>query len=205
MPSESSVGLFAPIIFLLVAELSNIARDIPLEEIVRENRPPITFREWSLFANLGRFPLIHFGNMVLLAFTVFVTLHFSKGIAAAGLLLGTSLLLYLLPLFELDEYDKILSEGEFPDSYWKHLQWISLILVLSVPGVLVMATLDNIGPDSLPIFYLVLVFTVAPFIATRRFVSMLQAELVEVDSVKEQKDESEDSRDTRVEKAYNQQ
>jgi len=139
MVSIDSIAVFVPILFLLVVELANIARDaIPADTIAEQNRSPIeilgrgTALGFELVPNLGRLFFIHLSGWILLSLNLLVILNFTSGLVSAGLTTGTAILLYFYPFIEVEEYDTLLTDGDIPDSYTNHLVHVTVLVSLTL-------------------------------------------------------------------------
>lgn len=184
MPSPDTIAVFVPILFLSVIELANISRDtVPLPELAKRESPPIEVLSrrqllgHELMPNLGRFLLLHWGSMMLLSITVFVSFNFTSGLLRAGLLFAVSILLYLFPIFEISEYDEILIGGKAPTSYKNHLFFVTSLIGFVIAAPYVITIFRDVGLRLLGLAYLWFTFVFLPFGAARSFTIRLEQEL----------------------------
>lgn len=184
MVSSDSIAVFVPVLFLLVVELANITRDtVDLPQLAKREMIPVRIQgQQTMFGhiilpNLGRLLFIHWGSMMLLSMTAFIALVLTSGILQAGLLFATAVLLYLYPVFEIAEYDELMSTGQFPKSYWSHVCYVSVLFILSILAPIVFTSLEILSIGAIGLLYLGMVFTGVPFLAARSFTLRLSDEL----------------------------
>ena len=153
MVGSDSASIFVPLLFLVVIELSKLAKEINLEKAVKEDYHPFLVGFWpglSKFLekvpNLGRFNFIHGMNFVLLSLAAFELGQLS-GAVDFVLFLVVWLMLILLPVFEVDEYDSILKTGR-PWSFLVHaaLGSIAVLYVILSPVLI-----DFLRSSGLPL------------------------------------------------------
>jgi len=124
MVSEA-VALFIPLLLAVVTALCSFLRDsVDLISTAQEQRPSFPFLSVFL-PPLGRFPIIHISNILLLLLGILIVKDVATSNLAAligSLILG--LFSLILPILEINEYGQILNQkgsGWFhPESYYYH-------------------------------------------------------------------------------------
>lgn len=130
MPSNDLAAVFAPLLLLVVTEISSVARGLDLTEIAASKHPP--FFVGLFYAlhrgagsvrvpQLGRFNFIHGANLAFVTLGFVLVTESTTGSMRAILAGLTWIVWALLPLFEVDEYEAVLEKGRRPKSFYLHL------------------------------------------------------------------------------------
>lgn len=154
----ANIELFVSLLFVVIVEISAIARSLDLERISEEKLPPFFIGLFYLLdtksteqtvsvPQLGRFNFLHGANLAILFLGYVLVAETVNGIAGVLILLVTFVVWALLPLLEVDEYEEILVDGYRPVSYYHH------VVVVAVAALLVYfydALWQMIAPASAP-------------------------------------------------------
>ncbi|ELZ80800.1 hypothetical protein C454_10856 [Haloferax gibbonsii ATCC 33959] len=170
------------IVFLIVIELSGMAKSTDIQAIANNNQEQLL----SVIPNLGRFTIIHCLNVLFLVMgylLVFPEFLSTDSQALSLLLILTIALLLVLPILEIEDYDRFFREPQVADSLAIHAI-MSVSLTILIPILLVFTVgLTEIGIVSMGsniisiLFQLLLVATVV--FGTLKFLSDLRSELRE--------------------------
>lgn len=192
MAGTQTISIFTPLLFLVVMELSNIARDINLKNAVNREYRPFILGFWPAFSQaidqtlsvprLGHFNFIHGANFVLLSLGIFLIRWLSTGRITLVLAIMVWLVWVLLPLFEVGEYEEILNRRR-PWSFLIHgvfatITAIYVILNPEVVGILSSANIPYLSeePDNWSFhFYVMLVL-----FSNHQFLIQLEKEVKEI-------------------------
>lgn len=174
--SLNQMSIFLPILFLLVVELSAVARRIDVENLSNSTRPKL---RWWVFTvpNLGRFVYIHTACLAILSFVLFIGLNIASGLLSAGIVLASIILMLILPLIEIEEYDSLLYKKDSLDSYRFHFLFVGSLTLLFSLYPIGSTVLGLTGGSLLQFSYLVLVLAVFPVLGSVFFVRRLEADL----------------------------
>jgi hypothetical protein len=140
-----TISVFVPLLFLVVTELSSIAREIDLKNTVKQKSSPFVLgfaprfvEELNKFLNvpkLGHFNFIHGANFILLALGMFLVVSISSGTTMYVLVAMVWIIWSLLPIFEVDKYQAILNTKK-PFSFAIHVATTSICAAFIVVVVL---------------------------------------------------------------------
>lgn len=110
---QDAVTTLAPLLFLVVTQVSTVGRDIDLQTALSEERHPLGFPFLKgVFPPLGRFNFVHGMNLVTLTSALVLITLLSTGWIRWGMTFLTYLVLIVLPVLEVSEYDQILQVAE---------------------------------------------------------------------------------------------
>lgn len=148
MPANESLSVVVPLIYLIVLKIADISREINLIQIQGNEgwviASPIS--GFTPIAKLGRFTYLHalnysilLGTLATIAYvfegSVWEVLVHRTGPLLTGLLGAfTFLVWFCLPLFEVDEYGDIITEG-MPESMAHHtgsVTWTTIYLLTTI-------------------------------------------------------------------------
>ena len=126
------IGLFVSLLFVVVIEISAIARSLDLERICNKKLPPFFIGVFYLLdtgasqqtvsiPQLGRFNFIHGANLAILFLGFALVVENTSGTTGLLISLVTFVIWALLPLLEVNEYEEILIDGYRPVSYYHHV------------------------------------------------------------------------------------
>lgn len=144
---NEGASLFIPLLFLLITEISSIARDLDLEKIASDELPPFWVglfyflysdpRERITIPQLGRFNFIHGANLAIITLGFVLVTETTGGFSGDVIALLTWIVWVMLPVFEVDEYEAILETGR-PISYYIHfaVSTVAGLFIYSYDGVL---------------------------------------------------------------------
>ncbi|MDG5778173.1 hypothetical protein VB773_01595 [Haloarculaceae archaeon H-GB2-1] len=129
--ANETVALFIPLLLAIVTGLSSFLREnVNLKSAVDKNRPsfPVLL---SFLPSLGRFPVIHLSNILLLLIGIRIIkdLATNRQTAIIGAII-LSVFLLILPIIEIEPLDEILDEDSrwfSPRSYYYH--WLAVIFL----------------------------------------------------------------------------
>lgn len=122
---NETVALFVPLLLAVVTGLSSFLRtSVDLESAVTNNRPSFPFF-LSFLPPLGRFPVIHISNIILLLIGIRLIKNVATNNQTAvngAIVLGV--FLFILPIIEIRRFDQLLDETGsgwfYPRSYYYH-------------------------------------------------------------------------------------
>lgn len=151
------IGLFVSLLFVVVIEISAIARSLDLERICEEKLPPFFIGLFYLLdtgssqqkvsiPQLGRFNFIHGANLAILFLGFALVVENTSGITGLLISLVTFVVWALLPLLEIDEYEQILIDGYRPVSYYHHV----LMIVIASLMIFSYDMIWSVIPYSVP-------------------------------------------------------
>lgn len=115
-------SLILPILVLVVVELSSAAREVDLEQAIRQDYPPMLLpqRQFNFLPRFGRFTFIHVTNASLLLGGIYLLSTGSREFTILSAVILTVLWI-ALPMLEVEEYDDILAAGHAPKSIYFHI------------------------------------------------------------------------------------
>ena len=174
--SLDQMSVFLPILFLIVVELSAVARRIDVKELSNSIRPKLHWW-WFTVPNLGRFIYIHTACLSILSFALFIGLNIASGLLSAGVVLASIILMLILPLIEIEEYDSLLYKKDSLDSYRFHFLLVGGLALLFSMYPLGSTVLQLTGGPLAQFSYLVLVLAIFPVFGSVFFVRRLEADL----------------------------
>jgi hypothetical protein len=121
--SEQAITTLTPLLFLVVLELSSIARKIDLSDVVEEEHGFLLFPDSEMLEGkpkLGRFNFIHGANTILLSFGLILIVNSGSEISV---LLGvlTWVIWVLLPVVEVEDYGALLARNISYSSLQLHI------------------------------------------------------------------------------------
>lgn len=185
-----TVSVFVPLLFLVVTELSSIAREINLKNSI--NRKPLVLgfapefveelNEFLTVPKLGHFNFIHGANFVLLSLGMFMVVILSDSIITYILATMIWIVWALLPIFEVSEYESILDNGK-PFSFVIHV-FLTTICAGFIVGVAEFANYQSLNQNAflgVTMFnWLFYVFCLLVFVSNRQFLMSLEDEVEDI-------------------------
>jgi hypothetical protein len=185
MALSEGASLFIPLLFLVIMEISAIARDLDLRRIADEELPPFFVglfyfldsgpQERVGIPQLGRFNFIHGANLAIITLGFVLVSETTTGFSGHVVALLTWIVWALLPVFEVDEYEEILAAGR-PLSFYHHA-------ALSTVGAAFLYSFESLRgvvglPPGLPSTVAVVVGSlVVYYAALYGFLALLEGEL----------------------------
>lgn len=129
MALNEGASLFIPLLFLVVTEISAIARDLDLKSIASDELPPFWIGLFYALDSapdgrvdipqLGRFNFIHGANLAIITLGFVLVTATTDGFSGQVVALLTWIVWVMLPVLEVDEYEAILETGR-PVSFYHH-------------------------------------------------------------------------------------
>ncbi|WP_128475935.1 hypothetical protein [Halorussus pelagicus] len=178
--SEQAVTTLVPLLLLVILELSRIARDIDLTEVVNQNHGFFLFSDNKVGkhqSELGRFNFLHAASTVLLAFVLFLCTTSESDVR---FVLGVFLwaIWVLLPVLEVEEYDTLLANGVPYSSFHFHVvastvSAISIAFYTEIRNLVASFEPILVTEASVPFVFIVLLI----YTCTRIFLSLLEDEI----------------------------
>lgn len=164
MGDGSVIGLFVPVLFLVVMEISKLTREIDLTEALENDRSPLLLGELSKnfpkflqVPPFGRFNFLHGANVLLLCFGLFLVVENASGATEAVLVAMIWFVWVLLPLFEVSGYEDVLDRNQHSFSFFIHAGASTAVVVYVV--VIFNSVVDissaRIGDPWIVVFFLI--------------------------------------------------
>ncbi|MFP9191136.1 hypothetical protein ACLI4Q_05660 [Natrialbaceae archaeon A-CW1-1] len=163
MSFENQVGIFVPLVLLLVAEFSSIAREIDLKKAVKE--------EWNTLGyavernskylskidpKMGRFPTIHNLNSLLILGTILLLVLSPEFSTISQILVALLIFTYaLLPVLEIEDYDLLLREGQSIQSMYVQF-FLTIIILLGIGATAYLGDPTSIVNETNAIGFIIL-------------------------------------------------
>ena len=176
-----AVSVLLPLLFLVVLQITTITRNTELTSTYNYKsnqlilKPAGTFRELSI-TTLGRFLPLHFVAMSLLSLCTLVAYNSQGDLVPAGFQITSLSLLMILPILELNSYDRLL-RGEIPESYIIYLFYFFLIVVLSMSSLRINDILSHNLLTMYVYIQVALVTFIIPLVCSIHFTHYLSDEL----------------------------
>jgi hypothetical protein len=140
--ANSVVVALIPILFVVVNQLAGVGRELDLQAALSEERNPlgIPILDWIPWVpSLGQFNFIHAANLSILTVSLILAAVLSSGWIKLGLMLSTWFMLVVLPVLEINCYDKIVKLEKAPYTLPKsNLPWYSFHVNLTLSTALTM-------------------------------------------------------------------
>lgn len=176
MVNTESVVVFITLVLFVVGELCGVSRNMDIREIAYEKRKPYIINQKFKFTNLGRFPAIHFINMLILPSSVLLVVLWAEGVIGGILTLLIVPTFLFLPFLEVEEYDKLTENGSIPESFLYHFL-TSFVLFILIMGILLVR---KISP-TIAVLWILITFSAlifGPIMITRTYTALLQDDFV---------------------------
>lgn len=137
-PNTDAVTIMAPLLFIVVLELSSIGRDVDLPKAMEQERYPLGLPFLRpIFPPFGRFNFVHGANLVVLTSGLLLITLLGGQWVRWGTSFMAWIVLIILPVLEVEEYGRILSENagslsRFFYSFHVHLLLASVLTLYVV-------------------------------------------------------------------------
>jgi hypothetical protein len=186
-----TVSVFVPLLFLVVTELSSIAREMNLKNAVNRDRRPLVLGFAPQFVDglnkhigipkIGHFNFIHGANFVLLSLGMLMVVFLSSGVIRYILATMIWIVWVLLPIFEVDEYEYILDvDNRKPFSFIAHVSLTTICAGFVAYGVVYMdfqSLTENTFAGVDMFNWMFYVFCFLAFVSNYFFLSCLEKEI----------------------------